>query len=83
MLAPEVLRIGRDGHQGLGGHVEQQRIDRSLVAVSDGADRCRQAALAWVNSRKPRWRSGIAGASLTRTWRQHTNPECRQLHHVW
>ena len=35
----QVLRIRCDGQQGLGGHVEQQRVEHSFVLVRDGADR--------------------------------------------
>ncbi len=38
----EMLGIGRDGEQRLGRCLEQQGIDRRLVLVGDGADRCRQ-----------------------------------------
>ena len=38
----QVLRIGGDRAQRLGGDVEQQPIDELLVGVGDGADRCRQ-----------------------------------------
>ncbi len=39
---PEVLGIGGDGQQRLGGHVEQQAVDHGLVLVRDVGDRRRQ-----------------------------------------
>ena len=38
----EVLGIGRDGDQGLGGCLEQDVVDRGLVLVGDVGDLCRQ-----------------------------------------
>ena len=42
ILRPEMLGVGGDGAQGLGGDLEQQVVDDGLVGVRDGADRCRQ-----------------------------------------
>ena len=41
-IGAEVLGIGRDRQQRLGRGLEQERIDRRLVLVGDGADRRRQ-----------------------------------------
>jgi hypothetical protein len=41
-LGTEVLRIGGDGDQSLGGGFEQEAVDRRLVLIRDGSDRCRQ-----------------------------------------
>jgi hypothetical protein len=38
----EVLGIGGDGQQGLGGRLEQDGVDRRLVLVGDVGDRRRQ-----------------------------------------
>jgi hypothetical protein len=38
----EVLGVGRDGDQGLGGGFEQQVIDDRLVVIGDVGDRSRQ-----------------------------------------
>jgi len=38
----EMLRIGGDGLQHLGGHIEQQPVDDGLVRVRDVGDRRRQ-----------------------------------------
>jgi hypothetical protein len=38
----EVLGVGRDGNQGLGGDFEQQVIDDCLVLIGDVGDRSRQ-----------------------------------------
>ena len=38
----EVLGVGRDGDQGLGGDLEQQVIDDRLVVIGDVGDRSRQ-----------------------------------------
>jgi hypothetical protein len=38
----EVLRIGGDRLQGLGGHREQQAVDQVLVGICQGADWRRQ-----------------------------------------
>ena len=42
MLRAQVLRIGGDGQQRLGGDVEQQAVDHGLVLVRDVGDRRRQ-----------------------------------------
>ena len=41
-LRAEMLRVGSDGAQRLGGDREQQVVDHRLVVVRDGTDRCRQ-----------------------------------------
>ncbi len=41
-LGAEVLRIGGDGDQGLGGGLEQDGVDLGLVVVGDVGDRLRQ-----------------------------------------
>ena len=41
-LRAEMLGVGRDGDQGLGGDLEQQVIDDRLVLVGDVGDRPRQ-----------------------------------------
>jgi len=38
----EVLGIGRDGDQGLGGSLEQDVVDRGLVVIGDVGDLGRQ-----------------------------------------
>jgi hypothetical protein len=38
-LRSEVPRIGGNGAQGLGNHIEQQPVDRRLVVPGDRADR--------------------------------------------
>ncbi len=40
-LGTEMLGIGGDGTQGLGGGFEQQVIDHGLVLIGDLAERCR------------------------------------------
>ena len=42
MRAPEMLRVGGDGDQRLGGGPEQEVVDGGLVLERDGADRRRQ-----------------------------------------
>ena len=42
MLGAEVLGIGRDGGERLGGGREQQSVDLGLVLVGDGAEGGRQ-----------------------------------------
>ena len=41
-LRTEMLGIGRDAAQGLGGGVEQDVVDRSFVVMGDGGDLLRQ-----------------------------------------
>jgi hypothetical protein len=41
-LRTQMLRIGSNGAQRLGRHLEQQTVDHRLVGVGDGADRRRQ-----------------------------------------
>ena len=40
-LRAEMLRVGGDSAQGLGGDLEQQIVDQRLVVVGDGSDRRR------------------------------------------
>ena len=41
-IGAEMLGVGGDRGEGLGGGREQQAVDLGLVLVGDGADRCRQ-----------------------------------------
>ena len=41
-LRTQMLGIGGDGAQRLGGDIEQQAVDHGLVVIGDGADRRRQ-----------------------------------------
>jgi hypothetical protein len=42
-----MLRIGGDGHEGLGGGPEQQIVDHGLVLVGDVGNRRRQVKTTW------------------------------------
>ena len=81
MLRAQMLGIGGDGEQRLGGDVEQQAVDHGLVLVGDVGDRRRQREDHVVVLHRQQIGLARLEPALARHWLWHFG-QCRLRHEL-